>query len=78
VLAATFGLSVNAILWTFRFLCLLAPPVVGWVTYRLCKEMAARDGVPTASKVTVRESARRLRHREEPKEAEPESQALPS
>ena len=26
VLAATFGLSVNAILWTFRFLVLLLPP----------------------------------------------------
>ena len=78
VLAATFGLSVNAILWTFRFLCLLAPPLVGWVTYRLCKELSARDGVPTASNVTVGQIPGRLRHREERKEAEPESQALPS
>jgi ubiquinol-cytochrome c reductase cytochrome b subunit len=78
VLAATFGLSVNAILWTFRFLCLLAPPVVGWVAYRLCKELSARDGLPTASKVAVRQIPGRLRHREEPKEAEPESQALRS
>ncbi len=78
VLAATFGLSVNAILWTFRFLCLLAPPLVGWVTYRLCKELSARDGVPTASKVTVGQIPRRLRHREERKEAEPESQPLRS
>ncbi|HKY69098.1 MAG TPA: ubiquinol-cytochrome c reductase cytochrome b subunit [Acidimicrobiales bacterium] len=61
VLAATFGLSVNAILWTFRFLVLLLPPVVGWMVYRLCKELAARDGVPTASRVTVREIPRRLR-----------------
>jgi ubiquinol-cytochrome c reductase cytochrome b subunit len=78
VLAATFGLSVNAILWTFRFLCLLAPPVVGWVTYRLCKEMAGRDGVPIASTVTVREIPRRLRRRQESAEAEPDSEALPS
>jgi quinol---cytochrome-c reductase cytochrome b subunit len=78
VLAATFGLSVNAILWTFRFLCLLAPPLVGWMTYRLCKELSARDGVPTASTVTVGQIPGRLRHREERKEAEPESQALPS
>jgi len=78
VLAATFGLSVNAILWTFRFLCLLAPPLVGWVTYRLCKELSARDGVPTASNVTVGQIPGRLRHREERKEAEPESQALRS
>jgi ubiquinol-cytochrome c reductase cytochrome b subunit len=61
VMAATFGLSVNAILWTFRFLVLLLPPVVGWVTYRLCKELSARDGVPTASRVAVRDIPGRLR-----------------
>ncbi|MGH9230455.1 MAG: cytochrome bc1 complex cytochrome b subunit [Acidimicrobiales bacterium] len=61
VLASTFGLSVNAILWTFRILVLAAPPVVGWVTYRLCKELSARDGLPTASRVTMREIPRRLR-----------------
>ena len=48
VLASTFGLSVNAILWTFRVLVLALPPVVGWVVYRLCRELSARDGVPTA------------------------------
>jgi ubiquinol-cytochrome c reductase cytochrome b subunit len=61
VLASTFGLSVNAVLWTFRFLVLLAPPVVGWLAYRLCKELSARDGVPTASRVTMREIPGRLR-----------------
>lgn len=61
VMASTFGLSVNAILWTFRFLILLAPPVVGWLTYRLCKELSARDGVPTASRVRVRDIPGRLR-----------------
>jgi ubiquinol-cytochrome c reductase cytochrome b subunit len=62
VLASTFGLSVNAVLWTFRFLVLLLPPVVGWMVYRLCKELSARDGVPTASRVTMRQIPRRLRH----------------
>jgi len=66
VLAATFGLSVNAILWTFRFLVLLAPPVVGGLTYRLCNDLSARDGVLTASRVTVREIPGRLRRRAEP------------
>jgi ubiquinol-cytochrome c reductase cytochrome b subunit len=61
VLASTFGLSVNAILWTFRFLILLAPPISGWFTYRLCKELSERDGVPTASRVSVREIPGRLR-----------------
>jgi ubiquinol-cytochrome c reductase cytochrome b subunit len=60
VLAATFGLSVNAILWSFRFLVILVPIFVGWLTYRLCIELSARDGVPTASKVAVREIPRRL------------------
>jgi ubiquinol-cytochrome c reductase cytochrome b subunit len=61
VLASTFGLSVNAVLWAFRVLVLLSPPVVGWLTYRLCKELAARDGVPTASRVAVRDIPGRLR-----------------
>jgi len=63
VLASTFGLSVNAILWTFRALVLAVPPAVGWLTYRLCKELSARDGLPTASRVTVREIPGRLRRR---------------
>ena len=75
VLAATFGLSVNAILWTFRFLVLLLPPIVGWIVYRLCKELSARDGVPTGSRVTVRQIPGRLRRRPgaEP-EREPEAE----
>jgi ubiquinol-cytochrome c reductase cytochrome b subunit len=62
VLAATFGVSVNAILWTFRFAVLLVPPIAGWATYRLCKELSARDGVATASRVRVRDIPGRLRH----------------
>jgi hypothetical protein len=37
--------------------------VVAWVAYRLCRELSARDGVPTASRVTVREIPGRLRRR---------------
>jgi ubiquinol-cytochrome c reductase cytochrome b subunit len=61
VLAATFGLSVNAIIWTFRVLVIFLPPLVWFLTYRLCKELAARDGVPTASPVSLRDIPRRLR-----------------
>ena len=76
MLAATFGLSVNAILWTFRFLVLLLPPIVGWVAYRLCKELSARDGVPTASRVTVRQIPGRLRRGPDAEpEREPEAEA---
>jgi ubiquinol-cytochrome c reductase cytochrome b subunit len=60
VVASTFGLSVNAILWTFRILVLAVPPVVAAVTYRLCKELSARDGLPINSQVTMREIPRRL------------------
>lgn len=62
VLAETFGLSVNAVLWSFRVGVLVAPPIAGWFAYRLCKELAARDGVPTASRVRVRDIPSRLRH----------------
>jgi hypothetical protein len=33
---------------------------VAAVTYRLCKELSARDGLPIASQVTMREIPRRL------------------
>ncbi|HZM29109.1 MAG TPA: ubiquinol-cytochrome c reductase cytochrome b subunit [Acidimicrobiales bacterium] len=70
VMAATFGLSVNAILWTFRILVLVLPPIVAWITYQLCKELAARDGVPIASRVTWREIPGRLRRRHAAAEAD--------
>jgi ubiquinol-cytochrome c reductase cytochrome b subunit len=62
VVAQSFGLSVNAVLWTFRVLVLALPPLTGWAAYRLCRELSARDGVPTASRVRVREIPSRLRH----------------
>jgi ubiquinol-cytochrome c reductase cytochrome b subunit len=78
VLAQTFGLSVNAVLWTFRFAVLLAPPLTGWVAYRLCKELSARDGVPTASQVRVRDIPRRLRHGKAADEAPDEEAPAPA
>ena len=68
VIASTFGLSVNAILWTFRFIVLLAPPLVGWLTYQLCKELSAR-GRSHASGVTVRQIPGRLRRLPQPRRA---------
>jgi ubiquinol-cytochrome c reductase cytochrome b subunit len=43
VIATTFGLSVNAVLVTFRVLCIVAPPIAAGVTYRLCNDLQARD-----------------------------------
>jgi ubiquinol-cytochrome c reductase cytochrome b subunit len=62
VLSTTFGLSVNAVLWTMRFALIIVPPIVAFAAYRLCKEMAARDGVPTASRVAWRDIPKNLRH----------------
>ena len=60
VLAQTFGLSVNAVVWTFRLGLVAAPPAAGWVTYRLCRELAARDGLPLMSAARVRDIPGRL------------------
>lgn len=62
VLSTTFGLSVNSVLWTFRFLIFLVPPIAAFATYRLCKELSAREGLPVASRVHWREIPGRLRH----------------
>jgi ubiquinol-cytochrome c reductase cytochrome b subunit len=43
VIAARFNLSVNNVTWAFRILVILLPPVAGIATYRLCKELRARD-----------------------------------
>jgi ubiquinol-cytochrome c reductase cytochrome b subunit len=60
VLSSTFGLSVNAVLWTFRFALFVVPPVAATITYRLCRELSARDGLPVESRVTFRQIPARL------------------
>ena len=62
VLSTTFGLSVNAVLWSMRFALFIVPPLIAVATHRLCHELSARDGLPTASKVHWREIPGRLRH----------------
>src|SRR3954464_1818733 len=54
VLSSTFGLSVNAVLWTFRIGLVVVPPIAATVTYRLCRELSARDGLPIESRVSFR------------------------
>jgi ubiquinol-cytochrome c reductase cytochrome b subunit len=57
VLATTFGLSVNAVLVSFRIACLVVPPIVAVVTYRLCRELQLRDaeaGMVTPPRPRVR------------------------
>jgi ubiquinol-cytochrome c reductase cytochrome b subunit len=43
VLAARFGISVNAITWALRVMVLTLPPLAFLLTYRLCKELQARE-----------------------------------
>jgi ubiquinol-cytochrome c reductase cytochrome b subunit len=49
VLSTTFGFSVNVMFWTFRVLLFVVPVVVGFLTHRLCKELAARDRAVAAA-----------------------------
>ena len=65
VISVTFGLSVNAVLWTFRVALFVLPPLVGWATWSLCRELSARDGVPVRSRVKFREIPGRLVEGEE-------------
>jgi ubiquinol-cytochrome c reductase cytochrome b subunit len=43
VIAAHFDLSVNSVTYAFRTLLFVLPVVAGVITYRLCKELSARD-----------------------------------
>jgi ubiquinol-cytochrome c reductase cytochrome b subunit len=53
VLAITFDLSVNRIFAVLRVLLFLLPPLFGWLAFRLCKELAARDLPGTSDQATV-------------------------
>ena len=46
VLATTFGLSVNQLIWALRVSLLLVPIAAGWAAHRLCRDLAARDHEP--------------------------------
>jgi ubiquinol-cytochrome c reductase cytochrome b subunit len=61
VIANTFGVSVNGVLWAFRFLVFVLPLIAGWVAWSLCHELSARDGLPIESKIRFRDIAGRLR-----------------
>ena len=49
VLAVTFDLEFNRMVWVFRTLLLVAPPVAAFVTYRLCIELVQRERDSQAS-----------------------------
>ena len=43
VITVAFGLSINEFVFLFRILVFVVPPLVFLLTYRLCKELQARD-----------------------------------
>ena len=46
VIATTFGLSFNFLVWVFRALLIAGPIIAGFVAHRLCRELQRRDGPP--------------------------------
>jgi len=44
VIATTFGISVNAVIWILRTVLLVAPPIAGLVAARLCVEVRRGEG----------------------------------
>jgi ubiquinol-cytochrome c reductase cytochrome b subunit len=60
LISSTFGLSVNAVLITFRVALFALPVLSAMVTYRLCRELCARDGLPMESRVAFKEILSRL------------------
>jgi ubiquinol-cytochrome c reductase cytochrome b subunit len=77
VIATTLGLSVNAVLESFRVAVFLVPLACGWMTYRLCVELSARDGLAVTVQRRVRPGggsgprSRRARSRRSRRPAEP-------
>ncbi len=43
LIATTFGLSINAITWTFRFGLFIIPAITFWATKRICLSLQRRD-----------------------------------
>ena len=58
VIASTFQVSVNRVLVTLRVLVITVPVIAGLITYRLCKELSARDELPVAPTLRERRRAR--------------------
>jgi ubiquinol-cytochrome c reductase cytochrome b subunit len=53
VLSTTFGFSVNVMFWTFRVLLFVVPAAVGLLTYRLCRELVAREAAARPAGATA-------------------------
>jgi len=53
VLANFFHISLNEVLWAFRFLVVIVPIIVGFVTYRICLEMQGVHGIGQRKRAVI-------------------------
>jgi len=51
VLATTFGLAFETLLRTFQVGCIAVPLIVGWITWRICKELSRQHLHPIGQPV---------------------------
>ena len=53
VLANFFQISLNTVLWSFRFMVIIVPIIVGLATYRICLDMAGVSGIGKRKRALV-------------------------
>ena len=53
VLANFFKVSLNIVLWSFRFIVIVIPIIVGFVTWRICLDMAGVPGIGKRKRANV-------------------------
>ena len=65
VLANFTQISLNTVLWFFRFAVFIVPIIVGFVTWSICREMSGLHGIGKRKRAVVvtRSADGRVRHR---------------
>ena len=65
VLANFFQISLNVVLWFFRIAVIVVPIIAYFVTYKICNEMRAAEGIGKRKRaqIVVRSADRRVHHR---------------
>jgi ubiquinol-cytochrome c reductase cytochrome b subunit len=53
VMANFFNVSLNTVLWTFRVIVFLIPVITYFVTFRICNEMRAAEGIGKRKRAMV-------------------------
>jgi ubiquinol-cytochrome c reductase cytochrome b subunit len=53
VMANFFDISLNVVLWTFRVIVFVLPVITYFVTYQICNEMRAAEGIGKRKRAMV-------------------------